>query len=78
MARMIHICGPTDCPNDETFEHDNYFGCIPKDFVPRTGRSKTKTVKQSKVDGLWKWNGGCDASGNGGPDNGSLPSCLLR
>lgn len=55
------ICGTGRCPNDDAFEHDNYFGCVPKDFSERTGRSKTH--RQTKgPDGRFRWNGGCDAA----------------
>lgn len=54
-----YICGPSDCPNDPAFEHDNYFGCIPKDFSEKTGRSKTHRQHQD-ADGRYRWNGGCD------------------
>lgn len=62
----VYICGPTDCPNDPAFEHDNYFGCIPKDFSQSTGRSKThhqtKKVDPTSPTGYrYRWNGGCDA-----------------
>lgn len=60
-GRGVYICGPRDCPNDPDFEHDNYFGCVPKDFSPRTGRSKR--YRQSKgADDRYRWNGGCDAA----------------
>lgn len=54
----IFICGPTDCPNDDGFEHDNYFGCVPKDFSPGSGRSRN--FRQTETSGRWFWNGGCD------------------
>jgi hypothetical protein len=58
----IRICGPTDCPNDPEFIHEGYpYGCVPRDFKERTGRSKTH--KQSRgPDGLYRWNGGCDVA----------------
>lgn len=59
------LCEPGDCPNDPAFEHDNYFGCIPKDFSQRTGRSKThrqtKHPEPTKAGYRYRWNGGCDA-----------------
>lgn len=56
----VYICGPTDCPNDSQFEHDGYYGCVPKDFSPNTGRSRT--FRQTKgSDGRYRWNGGCGA-----------------
>lgn len=54
------ICGTGPCPNDDRFEHDNYFGCIPKDFKERTGRSKTFRQERGP-DGRYYWNGGCKA-----------------
>lgn len=66
MTYRTYICGPTDCPRDPAFEHDNYYGCVPKNFNQRTGRSKTH--HQTKVvtgpgpmDYRYHWNGGCDA-----------------
>lgn len=57
MARYhTYIC----CPHDERFEHDNYFGCVPKDFSPTTGRSKR--FRQTKRGERFWWNGGCDAA----------------
>lgn len=55
-----YICGPTDCPTDPGFEHDGYFGCIPKDFNQRLGTSKTFRQHKSD-DGKYRWNGGCNA-----------------
>lgn len=56
------LCEPTTCPNDPAFDHDNYYGCVPKDFSTTTGRSKTH--RQTKgPDGRYQWNGGCDATG---------------
>lgn len=57
----IYLCGPTVCPADPNFEHDNYFGCIPKDFSSTTGRSK-KYRQSEGSNGRYHWNGGCDAS----------------
>ena len=64
MRYRVYVCGPSDCPNDSRFEHDHYFGCVPKDFNQRTGRSKTFAQREvATEDGpRWKWNGGCDAS----------------
>ena len=61
-----YLCGPTGCPNDSAFEHDNYFGCVPKDFKERTGRSKTNhqtkvTTGPGPLDYRYRWDGGCDA-----------------
>lgn len=58
----VYLCGPTDCPRDPAFEHDGYFGCVPKDFSPTTGRSKTYRQFKSGVEGRYRWNGGCDAN----------------
>ena len=72
MYRAI-ICGPTDCPVDPRFEHDNYFGCVPKTFNPTTGRAKghyqTKSILPYRSDrtggtvpgttGRYVWDGGC-------------------
>lgn len=55
---------PSSCPNDPLFEHDNYFGCVPKDFNRRTGLSKTHHqtyMSTSTGFRLYRWNGGCDA-----------------
>lgn len=57
---------PWDCPNDPEFEHDNYFGCIPRDFSRTTGKSKTHrqiktTVPDAPLGYRYRWNGGCDA-----------------
>jgi len=59
MKRTTIICGPTTCPHDPNFEHDNYFGCIPKDFRERTGKSKT--YRQTRHGDRYYWNGGCAA-----------------
>lgn len=69
MARYrSYLCGPSDCPNDPEFEHDNYFGCVPRDFSPTTGRSKTHRQIKTNVaapgvpgEFRWKWDGGCGA-----------------
>lgn len=55
----VYLCGDTDCPHDDAFEHRFYFGCVPRDFSPQSGRSKTH--RQRRVDGLFRWDGGCDA-----------------
>lgn len=60
MGYRVYICGPTDCPKDPDFEHDGYFGCIPRDFSQATGRSK-KYRQARGPDGRYRWNGGCDA-----------------
>ena len=58
----VFVCQPTVCPTDSAhFEHDNYFGCVPKDFSVATGRSKT-FAQTPGDDGLYRWNGGCDAN----------------
>jgi len=58
------LCAPRACPHDPAFEHDNYFGCVPRDFSPTTGKSKShhqrKTVRDDGRE-RWLWNGGCDA-----------------
>ena len=41
MPYKIYVCGPRDDPDDPLMEFDNYFGHVPKDFDPMTGRSKT-------------------------------------
>lgn len=64
MKYGIYVCedGP-ECPNDKEFEHRFYFGCVPKDFVEKTGRSKS--YKQVRgTDNRYHWNGGCDREGN--------------
>ncbi len=63
---MTYLCGPSDCPNDAGFEHDDYFGCVPRDFSPTTGRSKSHRQsrvvdKSSPLGYRYRWNGGCDA-----------------
>ena len=62
------IDGQTPCPNDPDFVHEGYmYGCVPKDFSMRTGRSKTHHQTETVVKGLpwriWMWNGGCDLAG---------------
>lgn len=64
---VTYVCGDGACPNNPQFEHRFYFGCVPKDFSERTGRSKTH--RQYRVDEpdtpggyRYRWNGGCDAS----------------
>jgi hypothetical protein len=52
----------TDCPNDSAFEHTKYYGCMPKDFNYKTGRSKTYEQERGRRDRVCRWNGGCDAS----------------
>lgn len=62
MAYKVYLCGvPYECPHDADFEHDNYFGCIPKDFSQRTGRSKSHRQTRA-ADGRYRWNGGCDTA----------------
>lgn len=58
---VVHLCGDAPCPNDPTFEHRFYFGCVPKDFSERTGRSKTHRQRRG-ADGLYRWDGGCDVA----------------
>ena len=41
MPYKIYVCGPRADPDDPLMEFDNYFGHVPKDFDPMTGRSKT-------------------------------------
>ena len=55
----VYLCGPRQCPTDPAFEHDNFYGCVPKDFSERTGRSKTHRQHRDE-DGRYRWNGGCD------------------
>jgi hypothetical protein len=57
MTYGIRVCGPSSCPSDPAFEHDNYFGCVPTDFSPRTGLSKTYRQVRG-ADGIYYWNGG--------------------
>ena len=64
----VCILEPHACPNDPAFEHHHYYGCIPRDFSPTTGRSKTNHQVSRRVDGSplgfkYQWNGGCDAAG---------------
>ena len=59
-TRTAIVCGPYDCPNDPEFEHDNYFGCVPKDFKQRTGRSKTHSQTLDAESGRYVWDGGCN------------------
>lgn len=66
MTYRTYLCGPSDCPTDPGFEHDNYFGCVPKDFKERTGRSATFRQKKG-ADGRYRWNGGCDPSNPSDP-----------
>lgn len=60
------VCEPGDCPIDPAFEHDNYFGCIPRDFNQRSGRSKTRSQRAVDADvpggKRYLWNGGCDGA----------------
>lgn len=58
--RAVYICGDAPCPQDPTFEHRFYFGCVPKDFSDRTGTSKIHHQAKG-ADGRYRWNGGCDA-----------------
>lgn len=63
---IVHICGPTDCPQDPEFEHDGYYGCVPKNFSPTTGRSRTHRQQRVESDEFeygyrYLWDGGCDA-----------------
>ena len=64
-TRVAIVCGPYDCPNDPEFEHDNYFGCVPKDFSLRTGRSKKHRQTLDAGSGRYLWDGGCDAKVTG-------------
>lgn len=73
-----YICAPSDCPHDPDFEHDNYFGCIPKDFSQTTGRSKThhqsKVADTSSPTGYrYVWNGGCAAPERDGMTDTTAP-----
>lgn len=61
----IYICGDTPCPADPTFEHRFYYGCVPRDFNERSGRSKTNRqarVSRPDLPGgyRYEWDGGCD------------------
>lgn len=69
MARYkSYLCGPTTCPNDPEFVHDNYFGCVPRTFSPTTGKAKGYRQVKTNVPApgipgeyRWKWDhGGCD------------------
>ncbi|MBO0837503.1 MAG: hypothetical protein J2P28_18620 [Actinobacteria bacterium] len=62
MPRGIYLCGPRPCPIDDDFEHDNYYGCVPKDFNPSTGRSKTH-AQSLGPDDRYHWDGGCSNVG---------------
>lgn len=53
-----YVCGPYDCPNDPLFEHESYFGCVPKDFKQATGKSRTNSQRLHV--NKWMWDGGCD------------------
>lgn len=70
MARYAtYVCGPSACPVDTDFEHDDYYGCVPKDFKPSTGRSKTHhttrmTDPGSPLGYRYRWNGGCSLMAN--------------
>ena len=64
---LVCILGPHDCPNDPDFEHDHYYGCVPKDFRPGSGTSKKYRQHRVESDRFefgyrYQWNGGCDAS----------------
>jgi hypothetical protein len=67
MTYKIYICGPGDCPNDPDFIHEMWpFGCVPKNFSMKTGRSRTHRQTLQDVPGYgkrYRWNGGCDAAG---------------
>lgn len=61
---LVCILAPSDCPNDPDFEHDHYYGCIPRDFSPTTGRSKTHRQTRVESDEFefgyrYLWDGGC-------------------
>lgn len=62
---LVCLLADRDCPHDEAFEHRHYYGCVPRDFSERTGRSKTHS--QTRVAGQYLlgyrylWDGGCDA-----------------
>lgn len=63
----IYLCGDTSCPCDPNFEHRFYFGCVPKDFSERTGRSKTQRQRNVTAPDLrhgyrFMWTGGCDGA----------------
>jgi hypothetical protein len=78
----IYLCGPSDCPNDDEFEHDGYFGCVPRNFSPTTGRSRTH--RQHREEREWfslgyryVWDGGCDAQALGELDDAAERGDLL-
>ena len=51
----IYICGPRDDPDDPLMEFDNYFGHVPKDFNPRTGKSKTHFQRLNPETEGYEW-----------------------
>ena len=61
----VYICGPGDCPVDDRFVHENFFGtlCVPSDFSFTTGRSRK--VKKQRLWGRWWWTGGCQGAAVG-------------
>ena len=61
--RSWYICGSRACPNDPSFLHDNFFGCVPEDFNPATGRSCSHWQRrvETAAGERYRWNGGCDA-----------------
>ncbi len=68
MTYRVYLCGvETECPHDGEFEHRGWpFGCVPRDFSERTGRSRTHHQRSEDVPGYgdrYRWDGGCDAAG---------------
>jgi hypothetical protein len=77
MTTRVYIDGNEgECPHDPDFEHEFYYGCVPKDFSTRTGRSRkhkqvlietypggTSGRNAGKATERWHWDGGCDVAG---------------
>lgn len=69
MARyQIYICGPSDCPNDPEYIHENLFGkvCVPRNFSFNTGRARGHHNQKFEHPSFqlgykYLWDGGCDA-----------------
>lgn len=85
MKYRVHLCGmDADCPHDPDFEHRPWpFGCVPRDFSERTGRSRTHRQHLAEVLGYGerhRWDGGCDAAGvipHGWMPNGASRSTIV-
>ena len=58
----VYVCGPRPDPDDPLMEYDGYLGHVPRDFNPRTGRSKTHEQRRNPETGLYEWHrlGGTD------------------